>query len=43
MYAFQYHRPESVADAASSYRSGEAKLLASGHAAADHEAAARQP
>ena len=32
MYAFQYHRPQSVADAAKLLAaSGEAKLLAGGH------------
>jgi carbon-monoxide dehydrogenase medium subunit len=32
MYAFQYHRPQSVADAAKLMAAGgEAKLLAGGH------------
>ena len=48
MYAFQYHRPQSVADAAKLLASNsEAKLLAGGHTLRpDHEACgwqARKP
>ena len=43
MYAFTYHRPTTVRQAASLLaKQEEAKLLAGGHADPDHEAAARR-